>query len=84
MTERERILQEIKDALESADATAAAAGEVATTDELAEVALRVIEAPVDSQAASYDRVCTCSQSGYPENSPYSNHDHAFSCPQFSG
>jgi hypothetical protein len=51
-------------------------------EDLAEAALRVIEAPAVAKNETY-AICTCGQNGFPENSPYSNHDHAADCPQSS-
>jgi len=51
---------------------------------LASAALRVIERKSDPQTADYSRICTCDQSGYPENSPHSNHPHREGCPQYTG
>ena len=48
----------------------------------ADMALRVIESPPDP-AEKPSRICTCGQSGYPENSPYSNHPHTSDCPQYT-
>jgi hypothetical protein len=50
----------------------------------AEAALRVIEQPLGSSGETYSRICTCGQSGYPENSPHSNHPHRKGCPQYTG
>jgi hypothetical protein len=91
MTERERIKTEIADSilltlqLEGKTETL-----YPTEDEkrlamtLADDALRVVEAPLDSTQEVYSRICTCQQSGYPENSPHSNHPHKKGCPQWTG
>jgi hypothetical protein len=90
MTERERILNDMREEIRYAlleggwdvDITE---GYVSSISQIAaEAALRVIEKKPDSQEESYSGICTCDQSGYPENSPYSNHPHREGCPQYTG
>jgi len=90
MTERKRILDEMEDGINQAFLEAHvddyytdwAVRTLATI--AAEVALEVIERPPDSSKEDYSKGCNCGQSGYPENSPHSNHPHYKSCPEYSG
>jgi hypothetical protein len=80
MTERERIVKEIADALKSIGYN----DECPDVMDMADEALRVIERKPDPQKQDYSGSCTCGQSGYPEISPHSNHPHRKGCPQYSG
>jgi hypothetical protein len=85
MTERERIIEKMAMAMRVTESAMVLAHEKRTDwwEQLADAALRVIEAPPDP-ADKPTRICNCGQNGFPENSPYSNHPHASDCPQYSG
>jgi hypothetical protein len=84
MTERELLLKEITKAI--LDSTWFLVPPLSEHEAsfVAEAALSVVEAPVDVQTHEYTGICTCGQSGYPENSPHSNHPHYEGCPQYTG
>lgn len=91
MTEREKIIHRMVEKMDGRCDSIYEESEIHPTFmfgrdylfDLADAALRVIE---ESAAAviTYDRICDCGQSGYPENSPHSNHPHRKGCPQYAG
>lgn len=83
MTERERILDKMSLVIREVvwnDRFVVDGDPDAVYKRCAEAALQVIEAPRES-VEEYSAICTCGQSGYPENSPHSNHPHRDGCPQ---
>lgn len=88
MTPRERLVEQIAEAIEEEDRRVNSRRDSRdqgplTPREAAEVALRVIERPNRDEKPEY-RICNCGQSGYPENSPFSNHPHRKGCPHYTG
>jgi hypothetical protein len=79
LIERERILDEMERRLRR-EFEYYWGGGAPGARKAAEICLEVIEEPRES-VEEHNAICTCGQSGYPENSPHSNHPHRDGCPQ---